>query len=465
MGANLHTSSRRRVRTTVRRILVLFAFISLVPILFAPKLGVNMAIDRALEMNPNIVVATIESTGTKPIIRIDQILHAANNKFPSYVDGNKGQIVLGGMNYFIWPRSLSSFDAGQPVIAFLHDLPEGLPQGWEAAPYELLTVFPIAKRFFSEYQALSAIRELIRNDLLNQLENESSPGRQLALLRLVFPILHKEDVEIVKGFLQHADEQHRLTARALLLALTLKPEYIPAVEQDLEPILEHAPPNTSTGDDPEMQGLCGQYLTLGICDYSHLSNFNATKDHMFPTAAERAERAPLLPFYRWVIGTSRFSRVRWELGIRPLIYFGTEADWPLLDSLASDVDEFNRSEFSNALYYSKNGHLPPHSEVAEMDILEETPSTLTLNVSYDYVGDSGDTVFIQCHAQHGLETHSASFTPASVGKHTVRLELQLESTEKTPVDTDHVYCSFAQNRTNKVSTGGWGFSYKKTWSR
>ncbi len=454
----------KRVRTSIRWFLLLSAFASLTPALFAPMIGINMAIDRALEMNPNIVAATLEAVGARTVIRVDQILYAANAQFPLYVGSNENRLVL-RTDYFVWPRSLSSFDPGQSIIVFLLDLPRELPQQWDGAPYKLLTVIPIPTAVLKRNLSLAGIRELIRNELLDQLRNEVSPGRQLALLRLAFPILSKEDDGIVRDFLQHSEEQHRQTARALLLALTLKPEYIPPVEKDLGPILEHAPPFGSTGDDPEMQGLCGQSHPLGICDYSHLSSFNATKDHMFPTAVERTERAPLLPFYRWVIKNSKFSEVRWVLGIRPLVYFGTETDWPLLDSLASDVYEFNKSEFSNALYYLKNGHLPPHSDITKMEILGGTPSSLALNVSYDYVGDLGDTVFIQCHAQHDLETHSASFIPASVGRHTVRIKLQLGSTEKTPFNTDSVFCSFAQNRTDKIPTGGWGFSYKKTWSR
>jgi hypothetical protein len=451
----------------VHGLFVLSVATFLCPLLFAPGITINQAIDKTLDMNPNVVAATVEDVGSKPTFRVNQILHAQQEQFSSYVSSNANRIILARGHRFQWPQSLSPFEPGQFVIAFFREMPGELPQGWDGAPYLLLTVVPTSKRIFSSNQSLSDICILIRNDLINQMKVENSSSRQLALLRFVFPILRKQDAGIIQSFLQHSETRHHQTARALLLALTRDPKYIPAVEKDLEPVMQQTPPDTLYGDSPEMEGLCGHNGSpLGICDYSHLARFDATKDRVFPSATERTERAPLLPLYRWVIEKAKDARVRWELGIKPLAYFGTEADYPLLDSVSSEVDEFNRRHFSDALYYLKHGHLPPQSEFISMDVLRETPSSLSINVSYDYIGDLGEKgILIECHASGRslLETHAPSFTPALVGKHAAHLELHLDAEAKTPLDTNLVLCNFARSRT--VSTGGAGFTYKKTWSR
>ena len=251
MNLRNFSAIRQRFQALIRWLFVLFVSLLLVPSSFAPVIRSIAAIDNALNVNQNIVAATLENVGSKTIFRIDQILYPPNEQFSSYVSGHENRIVLAGMDWFVWPRSLASFDPGQFVIAFLRERPGELPQGWDSAPYELLTMVPTSKRSFPSRQSLSDIRDLIRSDLLNQINNENSPDRQLALLRFVFPILREEDAGIIRSFLQHSESQHHRTANALLLALTWNPKYIPAVEKDLEPILEHVP----HGEDLDMMDL------------------------------------------------------------------------------------------------------------------------------------------------------------------------------------------------------------------
>jgi hypothetical protein len=179
--------------------------------------------------------------------------------------------------------------------------------------------------------------------LLSQLRTERSSNRQIALLRFVYPLMRKQDAGIIRNFLKHPEREHRQAARALLMALTLNPKYIPKVESDLEWILAH-PPSEENADIAES---CSGLIPPGFCDYEYLARF--TPYQGFPSQAEREARAPLLPFFRWVIQKVKNPKIRWALGIKPLAFFGNESDLPLLEAISPQVNRIYQKNFESAL--------------------------------------------------------------------------------------------------------------------
>jgi hypothetical protein len=208
----------------------------------------NLPFNFAFDRKPNVITANLEEikgvdleeikkqTGNvviQPIyvFRVNQTLHAEDEDFRSFVEKNNNQIVIDRPG-FVWPNRLSPMVKGQFVIAFLTRDPTA-SSGATFSPYMLIDVIPTSARRFPTDLTLASVRDLVRTDLIQQIKSELLSDRQLTLLRFVFPILSAQDADVITPFLQHEDPEHRRAARALLLALTLDPGYIPDVEQDL----------------------------------------------------------------------------------------------------------------------------------------------------------------------------------------------------------------------------------------
>jgi hypothetical protein len=91
--------------------------------------------------------------------------------------------------------------------------------------------------------------------------------------------------------------------------------------------------------------------------------------------------------------------------------------------------------------------------------LSETPSTLTIEVSYTYSGDYGDNgILIECFAMSGSneKQHASARVPASTGDHVVQMTLKMDSIESSQYRTDELLFSLYRQPDDFLHIKNWG---------
>jgi hypothetical protein len=186
----------------------------------------NCRLDHALwpEHDPKLVVAGeigLRDEAGSLRFRVAGVILGANSYW--------GKTLELPVKSFLWPETLVPCRKGTPCILVLQP-----SQGKHDKEYSLFTVVPGRKKAYPRARDTKAARGILAAELLAQLEAEKSKARQRELLLQVAPVLARDKVRVVEGFLKSPDPWVRRSALAALVYATEAPKYLEAAARDVQ---------------------------------------------------------------------------------------------------------------------------------------------------------------------------------------------------------------------------------------